>query len=80
MKNKGRQAAGYTIQKRVHYCSTCDSYGHGQGMVGHIKNCDGSGLKNYWSRIKSNLLKAQAVGMISLKDVDMHMTALKNQS
>lgn len=76
----GRMRAAYKQSQEVHYCATCDSYGQGQKMYYHKKNCDGSGFKNYWSRVKSDLLKAYAVGMMSLEDVYNKLHELKYEA
>ena len=76
--NRSRNA--YKQSQDLHYCRTCDSWGQGQKMYGHIKNCDGSGLKNYWSRVRSEYLKSFAVGMLTLDDVDNLVNELKEKS
>ena len=49
-------------------------------MYNHMRHCDGTGLKNYWSRVKSDLLKSYAVGMISLSDVYSLLQELKDNA
>lgn len=80
----------YQVEKRLenikerarllHYCSCCDSYGLGQKMVSHIHKCDGSGLKNYWSKQKSELLRLVAFGLMTLEQVDEEMAIRKQMS
>lgn len=80
MSNRGRVENAIKQSKEVHYCSTCDSYGQGQKMWYHMKNCDGTGFQNYWSRVRSDLLKSYAIGFISLDDVYNMLDELKEEA
>ena len=55
-------------------------YQNGQKMVSHIQKCDGTGLKNYWSRKQSDLLRLVAHGLMTLEQVDEEMTILKEKA
>ena len=54
---EGQIEGGHTQAQKMYYCPSCDSIGKGNKMVHHIKTCDGSGLKNYWSKKQSIALK-----------------------
>ena len=60
MYSKTQQSkGGVNAQSFIAQCPRCGDIGHGQRMRHHMKICDGSGFKNYWSKKKSEELKAQ---------------------
>lgn len=60
MYSKNQQSkGGQTAQSQIYQCSKCGDIGHGQRMRYHMKICDGTGFQNYWSKKKSEELKAQ---------------------
>ena len=48
---------GHSQAEKIYICPKCESLGRGNKMISHIKTCDGSGLKNYWSKKESIRLK-----------------------
>lgn len=68
------------LSKKIHYCPTCDSYGQSNAMVNHINKCDGTGLKNYWSRQKSDMLRQVVLGLRTLEEVEETFQQMKEES
>lgn len=54
---------GVKQAENIHYCPKCDSFGNGNKMVSHIKECDGTGLKNYWSKKNSERLRTMLASL-----------------
>lgn len=54
----GRVRGGYKQLENVYECPTCGECGNGNGMQHHIQTCDGTGFKNYWSKVRSKQIKA----------------------
>ena len=61
----GRVKGGYKQLENVYECPRCGECGNGNGMKHHIKKCDGTGFKNYWSRVKSKQIKALLASIAS---------------
>ena len=48
---------GKSQADNIYRCPKCESYGQGNKMVHHMEICDGTGLKNYWSKKKDAALR-----------------------
>ena len=48
---------GVSQSEMWYICPHCDSIGSTNKMLKHIKICDGTGFKNYWSRKRSEYLR-----------------------
>lgn len=48
---------GRSQADNIYRCPKCEMYGQGNKMVYHMETCDGTGLKNYWSKQKNKALK-----------------------
>lgn len=48
---------GKSQVESIYKCPNCEMYGQGNKMLYHIKICDGTGIKNYWSKKNSELLR-----------------------
>ena len=56
--HNGRVKGGYQQLGNIYECPHCEEVGYGNGMKHHIQKCDGTGFKNYWSRVRSKQIKA----------------------
>ena len=54
---EAQQQGGVSQSQIVYLCHSCQSYGQGNKMINHMKKCDGSGLKNYWSKKRSKFIE-----------------------
>ena len=48
---------GESQASMFYVCPHCEDIGATNKMLYHIKNCDGTGLKNYWAKKRSKALK-----------------------
>jgi len=48
---------GVTQAEKFYVCPHCGDVGATNKMLYHIKICDGTGLKNYWAKKRSEWLK-----------------------
>lgn len=55
--HEAQQRGGVNQSQMVYLCHKCNSYGQGNKMINHMKKCDGSGLKNYHSKIRSKFIE-----------------------
>lgn len=54
---KDMAKGGRNQAKNIHQCPTCGDFGYANSMVRHMKSCDGSGVKNYYTRKFNKQLK-----------------------
>jgi len=47
---------GRSQAEKLYICPSCGDCGGTNKMIHHIKNCDGTGLKNYWAKKRSKEL------------------------
>ena len=61
---QGSAKGGHTQSERFYICPHCMDIGATNKMIYHIKTCDGSGLKNYWAKKRSNALKKHLASIL----------------
>jgi len=54
---EAQSKGGVTQSEKLYICPKCEDIGGTNKMLYHIENCDGSGLKNYWAKKRSEALK-----------------------
>jgi hypothetical protein len=57
---------GFSQVGNIYQCEHCQEIGLGNKMVYHMKACDGTGFKNYWSKKRSDKLKALMFSLPSI--------------
>lgn len=48
---------GHSQAKEIYKCPKCQELGQGNKMIHHMKHCNGSGFRNYYSKRNSKMLK-----------------------
>lgn len=68
------------LAQTVRRCPTCQKLGVSNKWVNHMKNCDGTGPKNYWSKKRSELLEAVVLGLATVEEVGQMVEELKEEA